>query len=231
MNESSTVPSSGPSAGAILATAQEVLTDPRGFFSKLPPEGGLEEPGIFAAAMLVTTGILQALLSLVGLYPAGFFASLILTPIFGAIGLAIGAAILMFASRALGGVATYESSLRIVAYAAAILPIQALLSIVPYLPLLASAYGIYITILAVIAVHRTPEDRTWKILGGIGAALLLISLMSMIAGRRAAHHLDTFGERMQKSAEEMEKATEQWRQQMEKATEQMKRDLDQGKTK
>ncbi|MGH7823381.1 MAG: YIP1 family protein [Candidatus Binatia bacterium] len=212
--------------GSSVGTAMEVLADPKDFFARMPAGGELEGPGIFAAVMLVATGAIQALLSLVGLSPMGFFFSLLLTPIFGAIGLVIGAAILLFASRALGGEASFESSLRIAAYTSAIAPIHAVFSIVPYLPLLASAYGIYLAIVAVVAVHRVPEDRAWMVIGGIGALLLAFSLVSTIAASRAERKLEGWGTHLEKSAEELGKAAEQWQQEMEKAAERMKKDLE-----
>ena len=222
-------------AGA-LETATRVLTDPKGFYAALPREGGFEAPGIFAAIMLVTTAVIQAILALVGFYPASFIVTLIVTPIFGAIGLAIGAAIVMFASSALGGDASFESSARIVAYASAIMPIQAALIIIPYLPLLASAYGMYLIIIGTIAVNRVPEDKGWKVLGGIAAVLLLLSLFGTMASRRAAARLDGWerdldrtsrelekaSPHLQKGAEELGKAAEKWGQEMQRAAERAK---------
>jgi hypothetical protein len=223
--------------GGALETATRVLTDPKGFYASLPREGSLEGPLIFAAIMLVASAVIQAVLGLIGLYPMGFFAALILTPIFGAIGLLIGAVIVLFASRALGGEATFESSIRIVAYASAIFPIQAVLNIIPYAPLLASAYGMYLIIVAVTPVHRVPEDKAWKILGGIAAVLLLLSLLSTIAGRRAVAKLDTWQKQLdessekmaphlEKSAENLGKAAEKWAEEMERATEKMRQEME-----
>lgn len=209
-----------------VSSAIRVLTDPRGFFSSLPKEGGYEGPGIFAAVMLIAQGILLALLSLLHIGPGSFFASLLLTPVFGAIGLAVGAAIVMFASRAVGGEATFESSFRIVAYAAAIAPIHAVASIVPYLPILVNAYGLYIAIIALIAVNRVPEQKAWSVFGAVAGVLLLLSLLATISARRAARRLERWEHHLEKSAEELGKASEQWQKQMEKATEQLKRQME-----
>jgi hypothetical protein len=215
--------------GGALETATRVLTDPKGFYAAMPREGGFEEPGIFAAIMLVATAVVQALLALIGFYPMGFIATLILTPIFGAIGLAIGAFIVMFASRALAGEATFESSLRIVAYASAIFPIQAILGLVPYLPLVASAYGMYLIILAVIEVHRVPESKAWTILGGI-AAVLLDSWEKQI--QRSTQELnkaaETMAPQLEKSAKDFGKAAEKLAEEMRRAAEKTARDTEQG---
>ena len=209
-------------AAAAPETAIAVLTDPRAFFGKMPREGGYEAPGTFAGVMLVAYGVILALLALVGFGMHGFFAALLLVPIFGAIGLLIGAAVLLFASRALGGEATFESSFRIVAYSSAVSPIAAAATLIPYLPLLANAYALYLVIVAVITVHRVPEDKAWRILGGIGAVFLVLSLLATIAGRHAERTLEELQPELEKWKQQMEKSA----QDVERATEQMKRGLE-----
>jgi hypothetical protein len=204
-------------------TASRVLRDPQSFFATLPREGGYEAPAIFAGTMLLAYGVILALFALIGLGPAGFFYALIIVPILAGIGLLVAAAIVFFASQALGGEATFESSFRIVAYASAIAPIGALVSFIPYAPLLANAYGIYLTIVAVIAVNRVPEGRAWRILGGIGAVLLLLAFFATMASRRMEPALERWGAEMEKSAVEMERAGREWQRQMEKMAEEMER--------
>jgi hypothetical protein len=212
---------------AAFETAVRVLGDPREFFASLPKEGGFEAPAIFAATMLVAEGIVLALLSILRLHAGGFLFSLLLLPIFGGIGLAIGAAILLFLSRALEGDASFESSFRVTAYASAIAPIYAVCSIVPYLPILANAYGLYIAILGVIAINRVPEQKAWTVLGGIAAVLLLLSLSATIAARRVAPRLEQWQQHLEKSADELGKASEAWQKQMNQAAEQLKQKLEQ----
>lgn len=193
----------------VLPTAIEVLTDPRRFFSSMPREGGYEAPGVFAAAMLVVYAVISGLSWLLHLHIGGFIAALVMTPIFGAIGLLIGAAIVMFLSRALGGDATFESSFRIVAYSGALIPIQAVCMLVPYLPILVQAYQLYIVIIAVIAVHKVAEQKAWMVLGGIGALLLLLSLSATMAARRVAAKMESYGQSVQKGTEDFGKAMEE----------------------
>lgn len=223
-------------------TALRVLSDPKAFYAALPREGGLARPATFAGIMLVVTAVIHAVLGLVGLLPFGFIAALFLTPIFGVIGLAIGAVILFLVSKVLGGEPTFESSLRIVCYASAIYPIQAVFNVVPYASLLASAYGMYVVIVGTIAVNRVPEQMGWIVLGGIAVVLILLSLTATIAARRVQPVVDDWSKRLEKSAAEMEKATdeaaphlqkgaeelgkaaEQWAEEMQKAAERMKRE-------
>lgn len=207
--------------GSSPDTALRVLRDPQGFFAALPREGGYETPAIFAATMLVAYGAILAVYALFG--PGSFFHALIVVPILASIGLLIGAAIVFFASQALGGEATFESSFRIVAYGTAIAPIGALVSIIPYAPLLANAYGIYLTIVGVIAVNRVPETRAWRVLGGIGAVLLLLAFFATIASRRMEPALERLGREMEKSALEMERASQEWERQMERMADDFER--------
>jgi hypothetical protein len=221
MTEAPEPPKEAPSAlEDVLPTAIEVATDPRGFFSSMPREGGYEAPAIFAAVMLFVYGAILAVFQLFHAHLLGALATLIVVPLLGAIGLAIGAAIVLFLSRALGGEASFESSFRIVAYGATLLPIAGVASLVPYLPILVQAYQLYILIVAVIAVHKVGEQKAWTVLGGIGALLLFLSLVGTITARRLAPKIDALGTQMQKQAEEMQKAAEKMRQQLEKQQQQ-----------
>lgn len=205
----------------VIPTAMAALTDPQRFFASMPKEGGFEAPGTFALAMLVPYGLILALLSLVHLHVGGFIASLIVLPILGAIGVLIGAAIILFVSQALGGEASFESSFRIAAYSAAIAPIQAVAQAIPYLHILVSAYGFYLVIVAVIAVHRVPAQKAWRVLGGIAAVLLILSFFATMSARRMTSkmeamkpQIDEFSRKMQKQAEEMQKTAEKMQEEM-----------------
>jgi hypothetical protein len=199
----------------VLPTAIEVLTDPRAFFSTMPRDGGYEAPGIFAGVMLVAYGAIFGLFSLLRLKLLGFVAALVFVPILGAIGLGIGSAVVLFLSRALKGEATFESSFRIVAYSAALLPVVAAAGLVPYLPILVQAYGIYIFIVAVIAVHKVEEQRAWTVLGSLGAVILLLALLSTFTARRVAPKLDRLGHELERSADQLKQAAEEMRRQLE----------------
>lgn len=202
--------------GGAFDTALRLLRDPRGFFASLPREGGYEEPAIFAAVMLAAEGIVLAVLSILHLRPGGFFVSLLVAPLLGAIGLGIGAAILLFLSRALAGDATYESSFRIVAYGSVFVPITAIASVVPYLSILVNAYGFYVAILGVIAVNRVSEPKAWKVLGAIAGVLLLMNLVATITTRRVAPKLERWQQHLEKGTRELGKAAEEMRKQIER---------------
>ncbi len=206
-------PPQGSSLEDVLPTMIEVLSDPRAFFSAMPREGGYEAPGTFAVVMLLVDAVIFGLSSLLHLHFLGIIAALIFVPLLGAIGMAIGAAIVLFLSRALRGEATFESSFRIVAYSSALLPVAALAALIPYLPILVQAYGIYIFIVAVIAVHKIEEQRAWTVLGGIGAVLVLMALLSTFAARRVGPKLDRLGHELERGAEQLNRAAEEMRRQ------------------
>jgi hypothetical protein len=218
----------------LVPTATAVLSDPNSFFAAMPKQGGFEAPGAFALAMLVAEGAILAVLSLLTFQVGGVFASLVGVPILGGIGLLIGAAIVLFVSGALGGEATFESSFRIVAYSSVIAPIQAVAHLVPYLHILVSAYGFYLVIVAVIRVHGVPEQKAWRVLGGIAAALLVLSLLATMSSRRLASkmeavqpQLEDFSRKMQKQAEEMQKSAEKMQRELEKQKQKQKQKQEQ----
>jgi hypothetical protein len=202
-------PPQGSSLEDVLPTVIEVLTDPRAFFSSMPREGGYEAPGLFAIIMLLVNALITGIFALLHLQVLGFAAALIFVPLFGAIGLAIGTIIVLLLSRALRGEATLESSFRIVAYSAALLPLAAIAVVIPYLPILVEAYGIYIFIVAVIAAHKVEEQRAWTVLGGIGAVVLLLALLGTVTSRRVGPKLERLGHELERNAEQLKRSAEE----------------------
>ena len=66
-----------------------------------------------------------------------------------------------------------------------------------------------------ITVNRVPEQKAWKILGGIAGVLLLMSLMATITARRVGHKLERWQQHLEKSTEELGKAAEKMKKQLE----------------
>jgi len=185
-------PPQGSPLEDILPTMIEVLTDPRAFFSSMPREGGYEAPGLFAIVMLLANAVIAGLFALLHLQVFGFVAALILVPLFGAIGLAIGTIIVLLLSRALKGEATLESSFRVVAYSAALFPLAAVARALPYLPILVEAYGIYIFIVAVIAVALPGVDPVTTTIEAIPLVILyeLTIWLCVLTDRRASRRAE-----------------------------------------
>ncbi|HDQ41579.1 MAG TPA: hypothetical protein ENN39_11200 [Desulfonatronum sp.] len=82
----------------IFPTAIEVITNPKGFFSRMPKTGGFVPPLVFMVVLGLVSGLVLAVLSLMGIAPVGAaisgLVSVILMPIVVAIFGFVGAAVL-----------------------------------------------------------------------------------------------------------------------------------------
>ena len=160
--------------GSVLAsiqkTAMSVLTSPSAFFREMPKTGGFVEPLIFMVIMGIISGLIQTILSIVGLHFAGGIAmgvaSIILFPIVIAIGGFIGAAVLFVIWMLLGSKESYETAYRCGAYISVLMPIMTVLGLIPYL---GSAVGIalyvYFLVVASMEVHKIPSQKAWLVFG------------------------------------------------------------------
>jgi hypothetical protein len=119
---------------AMPQTAVNVVTNPVNFFQGMPKSGGFLEPLVFAIIMGFIAGIIQAILSFIGLGPsAGYgggmsgFSMIIFMPIAAAIGSFIGGAILFVIWKLMGSQEDYETAYRCGAYLMALTPITAII--------------------------------------------------------------------------------------------------------
>ena len=101
--------------GNYVNTLKKVLTDPEGFYSEMPKEGGYQEPLTFAAINFAIAGFF---LGIVFVLLSGIGPSLIvMLPIFmvigGIVGLFIIGIILLIFFKILGGSGSYEGTVRI----------------------------------------------------------------------------------------------------------------------
>ncbi|MGH7965211.1 MAG: hypothetical protein ACRERD_25950, partial [Candidatus Binatia bacterium] len=113
--------------------AIQVITNPTGFYRTMPRAGGFVEPLVFALVLSLIGIILQLLLG--GIFDAGTWSIgfLFLWPILAAIGSFIGAGILYGVWLLMGSQHSYETAYRCMTYMAAISPVTAVFSAVPYL--------------------------------------------------------------------------------------------------
>ena len=180
----------------VIAQAKAVITNPVGYFQTMTKAGGYGNPVIFVAVMGAVMGFISAVLSLFGSAAGmlvGGLAAVIIMPIFAVLGAFIGAAILYVIWKLMGSAESYETAFRCQAAVAAIYPISALLSIVPYIgSIVMVAWAAFLMIEASVAVHGR-ERKTAQIVFGILAALMILS---NIASERAARELDERMERM-----------------------------------
>lgn len=175
----------------VISEAKRVLTSPVAFYQTMPKTGGFANPVIFVAVMAFASGVIAAILSLLGVGQLGGMAmglsSIILMPIFAVIGSFIGAAILFVIWKLMGSPESYETAYRCLAFGTAIYPIITILSIIPYVAsIIGVAWFSYLMIEASTHVHGRDRQKA-TIVFGILAVLLIIS---NISSERMARNMD-----------------------------------------
>jgi hypothetical protein len=182
--------------------AIKVITNPAGFYREMPKTGGFVEPLVFVAVMAVITGVLIALLSLVGFGMQGMavagLAAIIIFPIFAVIGSFIAAAIIYVIWMIMGSKESYETAYRCVAYMTAIYPITAVLGMIPYLgAVVGTAWGFYLLIVASTEVHGIKAQTAYIVFGIIGALMILFQVSSEYSARHMSARMAELSESMQ----------------------------------
>jgi hypothetical protein len=165
-----------------IATVQAVVLRPVEFFRGILRQGDLINPLIFALICYEVAAILGGLLRVVGIGATnqgfgGFLVSIILAPIFAAIGLFIGAGILHLLVMLIVGSRNsgFEATFRVVAYSA----VTSLVSWIPYIGGLLSLYGIYLGIVGIREMHNTTTGKAALVVL-IPAAILLLLVFFVI---------------------------------------------------
>jgi len=179
----------GDPVQSFINTVRNVITAPVGFFRGIRREGDLVNPLIFAIICYEVSAILGGLLGLVGLSMGGtqgfgsFLISIILAPIFAAIGLFIGAGILHLLVMLIVGSRNsgFEGTFRVSAYSS----VTSLVSWIPFVGWIASLYGIYLAIMGIREVHNTSTGRA-AIVVLIPAVVVLLLVLLIIAAIGAA---------------------------------------------
>lgn len=172
----------------------------------MPTSGGFTEPLIFVIAMGIISGIIQALLGIVGLGYAGSSGAALLSIIF--IPLAalifgfVGAAFLFIIWKIMGSQQSYETAYRCGAYTGAIVPFTTLLATIPYLgTILGVLWMTYILVIESLEVHHLKAKTAWIVFGILGALSAFSSIGSQQAARQAAQEIENMGIRMEKLGE------------------------------
>jgi hypothetical protein len=111
-----------------------------------------------------------------------YLVSIILAPIFAAIGLFIGAGILHLLVMLIVGSrnAGFEGTFRVVAYSS----VTSLVSWLPFIGWIASLYGIYLAIVGIREVHTTTTGKAALVVL-IPAAVVLVLILILIAAGMA----------------------------------------------
>ncbi len=185
-------------AKSIPATFIDVITSPAGSFRQMPKSGGYLAPLIFMVLIGAVGGLLLSLLALFGLGRGGVIgglAAVVLMPIMMGIFGFLGAAILYVFWKILGSGESFETAYRCSAYAAAIMPVTAVLQVIPYLgSVLGLAWMTYLMVVASTEVHGIGAKKAWIAFGIIGALLMVSNLTVEIAGRKMMHEMETWGQ-------------------------------------
>ncbi|MDZ7784504.1 MAG: Yip1 family protein [Halioglobus sp.] len=193
---------SGFDLGTVIAQMQQVLTDPTGFYRAMPREGGYSEPIIFALVMGAISGAVFAVLSIVGLTGAGVagLAAIIWMPVAMFIGSFIGGAIMFVIWKLMGSPRDFQAAYRCVAYSYGVMPVLAIVSIIPYVgTIVRVVWGLWLMLIASVEVHERARQTALIVLGIIGVVLLITGL----SGERASRQLAATG---QQSAAEVQKS-------------------------
>lgn len=174
----------------IINTVKKVILAPAEFYRGMPKVGGLVDPLIFAVALGVVSGAIQAVLGLLHLgvrvSVMAALSMIILAPIWIVIGSFIGGAILFVIWKLMGSNESFEAAYRCGAYASAISPIMALLGVIPLAgSLVGLAWMMFLLVTASVEVHKLPAKKAWLVFGIIGAVLALLSLGSYAAAKKA----------------------------------------------
>ncbi len=176
---------------SFISTARGVLLSPVSFFRGIAKRGDFINPAVFALICALISALLSGILSLIfapflagpedtagealagGV--VGFIVTLILSPIYTALALLIGAGIyhLLVLLFVRPGHAGFEATFRVVCYVAAI----QLVSWIPIVNIVAGIYGIVLSIFGIREVHSTTTGRAAAIVLIPVAVFLLLALI------------------------------------------------------
>ena len=195
--------------GTVIDDAKKVVLDPVGFYKEMPRTGGFANPLIFVAVMAFVSGVLLALLGLIGLTKFNpmfgghvSLAMIIVLPIGAVIGSFIGAAIIFVIWKLMGSEQNYQVAYRCLAYSAAILPVVSVLSVIPYIAsIVRILWSFFLIYIASIHVHAL-KDSTAKIVFGVLAAIfVIVGINSERAARNFQKKWGNFGQNLERQLE------------------------------
>lgn len=200
--------------------ALKVITSPAAFFREMPKTGGFSDPLLFMVIMGGLSGIVQAVVTILGL-KAGFsvgmaILSIVLLPIlFGIFGF-IGAAILFFIWKFMGSQESYETSYRCLAYLCALTPLTTLLGIIPYAgSLLSIILIVYFYVVMSVETHKVASQRAWLVFGTLGLIVFLLNMGAGLTQLRIDREKARYEKQLEETTREMRKSAEETRKELE----------------
>jgi hypothetical protein len=163
-----------------ISTVQGVVLQPANFFRGILRQGDFINPLIFAIICYEVSAILGGIIGVAfgnrGF--GGFIVSIILAPIFTAIGLFIGAGIIHLLVMLIVGSRNggFEATFRVAAYSSVV----NLVSWIPFIGWIASLYGIYLGIVGIREVHTTTTGKAALVVL-IPAAVVILLVLILVA--------------------------------------------------
>jgi hypothetical protein len=167
-------------------TLKKVLTDPEGFYSEMPKEGGYQEPLTFAAINFAILGLLSGIVAVLlkGAGAGSIVSTLVGAVIGGIVGLFIVGIILFIFFKIFGGSGGYEGTVRILSYSSAV----QVFAWIPAIGWIISLYGIWLNIVGGKHVHNLTTVKSAiavilpvVILGVIIAMLMAVIIAALVA--------------------------------------------------
>lgn len=182
----------------------KLIVKPSDFFRAMPKDGGFPEPLIFVVLATLLGVVVNALIMFVsrraGFQDLGMVAIwLIIVPLIAVILSFFFAGIFYAIWAFMGSKEDFESSYRCVAYVQIMFPITILLSIVPYLGLLAIGWWLYLMVTATKEVHKLPVMPALVAFGVIAALSGLVYYNSVSSTIKAKEHLEEYTKELQKT--------------------------------
>ena len=155
-------------------TLKKVLTDPEGFYSEMPKEGGYQEPLTFAAINFAILGLLSGIVAVLlkGAGAGSIVSTLVGAVIGGIVGLFIVGIILFIFFKIFGGSGGYEGTVRILSYSSA----AQVFAWIPVIGWIIGLYGIWLNIVGGKHVHNLTTVKS-----AIAVLLPLVILAVIIA--------------------------------------------------
>jgi hypothetical protein len=183
--------------GSFGEVVRGVVLQPVRFFAGIPRIGPLLNPLVFAVICLEISAILSALMVLIGVQenpgfnpnpqnalpsvftPGSALLSIVLTPIFGAIGLFVAAAIQQLLVRLIVGAnnSGFGATFRVASYT----QVTGLVNWIPILGPLLSLYGLYLAIVGIRETHNTTTGKAALVILIPFAVVLVIALIVLVA--------------------------------------------------
>ncbi len=197
---------SGFDFSRIMEDAKTVITTPVHFYRNMPKTGGYAEPVVFVISIAVIATIIFILSALLGggHVAAAGLSAIIIMPIMMLIGSFFSAAIMFVIWKLMGSHHGYETAYRSVAWSMAVLPVTAVLSLIPFfgavIPVL---WGCYLMWVASTEVHGLNKQTSMIVFGVLAIIGIIFNLGAERSAREMQSRMEQFKQETGKSLENL----------------------------